>query len=228
MDKQDEFIGGNNTTSFVNYMFTMTDGEKIELINTFQYIVLAIIPILLVIKLINNYIPPFDNTKSTVEISVELVVQLIVLFSLFYFIHKLILFIPTYTKQQYPTVQFLPIVLPLLFILFNLDKNFGEKAQILMNRLLVVLGMKKENFEGADLEEETQKQAEVNKNVMGQTCGPQIMPPQMSNPGTMMLEAPVRKSDRETPSQYQGQQQKQQYGISEPIAANEIGGFSMF
>jgi hypothetical protein len=62
---------------------------------------------------------------------------------------------------------------------------------------------------------------------MSQTCGPQIMPPQMSNPGTMMLEAPVRKSDRETPSQYQGQQ-KQQYGISEPIAANEIGNFSMF
>lgn len=226
MDKQDDIIGGNNTTSFVNYMFTMTDGEKIELVNTFQYIVLAIIPILLVIKLINNYVPPFDNKKSTVEISVELVVQLIILFSLFYFIHKLILFIPTYTKQQYPTVQFLPIVLPLIFILFNLDKNFGEKAQILMNRLLVVLGMKKENFEGADLDEEEQKQNEVIKNVIGQTCGPQIMPPQMSNPGTMMLEAPSRKTDRENPSQHQ--QQKQQYGISEPIAANEIGGFSMF
>ena len=39
MDKQDDIIGGNNTTSFVNYMFTMTDGEKIELVNTFQNIV---------------------------------------------------------------------------------------------------------------------------------------------------------------------------------------------
>jgi hypothetical protein len=118
--------------------------------------------------------------------------------------------------------------LPLLFILFNLDKNFGEKAQLLMNRLLVVLGLKKENFEGADLDEEEQKQNEVNKNVVGQTCGGQMMPPQMSNPGTMMLEAPVRKTDREPPS-YQSQQPKmQQYGISEPVAANEIGGFSMF
>jgi len=224
MDSE-QLIGGNNS-SFVNYMFSMSDGEKVEFINTFQYIVLAIIPILLVIKLINNYVPPFDSKKSTVEISVELVVQLIILFSLFFFIHKLILFIPTYTKQQYPTVQFLPIVLPLLFVLFNLDKNFGEKAQLLMNRLLVVLGMKKENFEGADLEEEEEKQSNVTKNVSGQTCGSQMMPPQMSNPGTMMLEAPVRKSDREPPLQQPKQQQ--QYGISEPVAANEIGGFSMF
>ena len=221
----EQLIGGNNS-SFVNYMFSMSDGEKVEFINTFQYIVLAIIPILLVIKLINSYVPPFDNKKSTVEISVELIVQLIILFSLFFFIHKLIIFIPTYTKQQYPTIQFLPIVLPLLFVLFNLDKNFGEKAQLLINRLLVVLGMKKENFEGADLEEEQEKQINVSKNVSGQSCGGQMMPPQMSNPGTMMLEPTVRKSDREPPLQQPKMQQ--QYGISEPVAANEIAGFSMF
>jgi len=54
MDSE-QLIGGNNT-SFVNYMFSMSDGEKVEFVNTFQYIVLAIIPILLVIKLINNYV----------------------------------------------------------------------------------------------------------------------------------------------------------------------------
>jgi len=144
------------------------------------------------------------------------------LFTLFFFIHKLILFIPTYTKQQYPTIQFLPIVLPLMFVLFNLDKNFGEKAQLLIDRVLMMVGIKKENFEGADLDEEEKKQQTVNKNVMGQTCGNQMLPPQMSNPNSVMLEAPVRKTDRETP------QMQQQYGISEPMAANEMGGYSMF
>ena len=223
-DDKLSFVGGSNTSSFISYMFSISDGEKIELINTFQYIILAIIPILLIIKVINNYVPPFDNKKSTVEISVELIVQLVLLFGFFFFIHKLILFIPTYTKQQYPNIQFLPVVLPLLFVLFNLDKNFGEKAQLIMNRLLLLIGIKKENFEGADLNEEEEKQQTVNKNVSGQTCGSQMMPPQMSNP--VMIEAPVRKSDREPPHN----PKQQQYGISEPTAANDYGGgaFSMF
>jgi len=219
--EEPSFIGGSNT-SFFNYMFSLADGEKVEIINTLQYVVLGIIPILLVVKLINSYIPPFDSKKSTVEISVELIVQLGVLFTLFFFIHKLILFVPTYTKQQYPAVQFLPIVLPLLFVLFNLDKNFGEKAQLLFDRILMMLGIKKENFEGADLDEEEKKQQTVNKNVMGQTCGNQMLPPQMSNPNTVMLEAPVRKTDREAP------QMPQQFGISEPMPANEMGGYAMF
>ena len=219
--EEPSFIGGSNT-SFFNYMFSLADGEKVEIINTLQYVVLGIIPILLVVKLINSYIPPFDNKKSTVEISVELIVQLGVLFTLFFFIHKLILFVPTYTKQQYPAVQFLPIVLPLLFVLFNLDKNFGEKAQLLFDRILMMLGIKKENFEGADLDEEDKKQHIVNKNVMGQTCGNQMLPPQMSNPNSVMLEAPVRKTDREAP------QMPQQFGISEPMPANEMGGYAMF
>jgi len=224
MNDSDELIGGSTKTSFMSYMFSITDGEKIELINTFQYIILAIIPVLLLIKVTNNYLPPFDNRKSTVEITVELVVQLVLLFGFFFFIHKLILFIPTYTKQQYPTIQFLPVVLPLLFVLFNLDKNFGEKAQLLINRLLLLLGIKKENFEGSDLEEEEENQKNVNKNSMGQTCGNQMLPPQMSNP--VMLEPPVRKTDREPPVKQQ--QQGQQYGISEPTAANDYGGFTMF
>jgi hypothetical protein len=51
-----------------------------------------------------------------------------------------------------------------------------------------------------------------------------MMPPQMSNP--VMIEAPVRKSDREPPHN----PKQQQYGISEPTAANDYGGgaFSMF
>jgi hypothetical protein len=225
MDTDSTFIGGSNPSSFFSYMFSMTDGEKIDVINTLQYLVLAIIPILLVIKLMNNYIPPFDSKKSTVEMAVELVVQLTVLLALFFFVHKLILFFPTYTKQAYPNIQFLTIVLPLLFILFNLDKNFGEKAQLLIDRLLMMVGIKKENFEGADLEEEEKNQQNVNKNVNSQVSNQQMMPPQMSNPSTMMLEPTVKKSDRETPK-------TQQYGINqyntEPVAANDSIGYSMF
>ena len=223
MDSDSTFIGGNNN-SFFSYMFSMTDGEKIDVVNTLQYLILAIIPVLLVIKLMNNYIPPFDNKKSTVELAVELVVQLSVLLALFFFIHKLILFVPTYSKQAYPNIQFLTVVLPLLFILFNLDKNFGEKAQLMMDRIFMMLGMKKENFEDAESEDESNEKGKKKSN--SNSAGPMsMMPPQMSNPSSMMLEAPVRKSDKETPP-------TQQYGIGnyvqEPMAANDSMGYSIF
>jgi hypothetical protein len=220
MEKTDDsFIGGGSQGSFVSYMFSMSDGEKVELINMFQYIILAIIPILLIVRLMKNYIPPVSNTKGSVEVAVELVVQLVILVSFFFLIHKLILFIPTYTKQNYPSIQFFPVLLPLLFILFTLDKNMGEKAQLLLQRGFVLLGINKENFEGADLEEEEKNQAQVSQNVSGQVCGQQMLPPQMSNP--VMMEPPVRKTDKQNP-------QHQQYGIQEPAAANDFGGYSMF
>jgi hypothetical protein len=221
MDKDDTFVGGSTSGSFVNYMFSMSDGEKVEIINMFQYVILAIIPILLIVRLMQSYIPPVNNKKATIEIAIELVVQLVVLFGLFFFVHKLIAFIPTYTKQQYQSVQFLPLVLPLLFVLFTMDKNFGEKAQLLLKRLLVMVGINKENFEGADLEEEEENQKKVSTQASSQMHGQQMLPPQMSNP--VMMEPPVRKSDKVQP-----QQQQYQYGIQEPTAANECGGYSMF
>ncbi len=222
MEKPDElsFIGGSTQGSFVSYMFSMTDGEKVELINMFQYIILAIIPVILIVRLMKTYIPPVNNRKGSAEVAVELIVQLVVLVSFFFLIHKLILFIPTYTKQNYPSIQFFPVLLPLLFILFTLDKNMGEKAQLLLQRGLVLIGINKENFEGADLEEEEKNQAYVSKNVSSQVIEQQMMPPQMSNP--VMMEPPVRKTDKQTPQQYQ------QYGIQEPAAANDFGGYSAF
>ena len=118
-----EVLIGGDGSSFFNYMFSLSEGEKVDLLNMFQYILLAIIPILLVNKFIATYIPPLDRSKSTIEITSEILIQLIVLFTFIYFIHKLILFIPTYSKNPYPSINFLPIVLPVLFILFSLDKN---------------------------------------------------------------------------------------------------------
>ena len=100
-----------------------------------------------------------------------------------------------------------------------MDKNVGEKAQLLLKRALVMLGINKENFEGADLEEEEANQKKVSTQVAGQTCGQQMLPPQMSNP--VMMETPFRKSDKAQPQQYQ-------YGIQEPTAANDFGGYSAF
>ena len=84
----DEVLVGGEGDSFFSYMFSLSEGEKIDLLNMFQYLLLAIIPIMLVNKFITTYIPPVDRSKSLIEITSELVIQLVILFTFIYFIHK--------------------------------------------------------------------------------------------------------------------------------------------
>jgi hypothetical protein len=222
MDKEELLIGGGSS-SFVNYMFSLSEGEKVEIINMLQYLILAIIPILLLNKLIKTYLPPVDRSKSPIEVSTEIVIHLVLLFTFVFFIHKLILFVPTYTKNPYPTINFLPVVLPLLILLFSLDKNLNEKSTILLNKLFVLLGLSKENFEECEGEcPDKKKKVDKRDNVSGMNLMP---PPQLANPSTMNFDQP-----REPPSRNSDYEQTQQYGIpymNEPVAANEIG-FSAF
>jgi hypothetical protein len=217
----DETLVGGESSSFVSYMFSLSEGEKVDLLNMFQYLVLAIIPILLVNKFMSVYIPPLDRSKSTIEITTELLIQMIVLFAFIYFIHKLILFIPTYSKNPYPSINFLPIVLPVLIILFSLDKNLNEKSNILMNKIFVMVGLSKENFqEGNESEAKPQNNSHANRELME--------PPRTSSPMR------VNQDRQEPPSKnadYSQGDHGQQLGIPDygaPMASNDYGGYTPF
>jgi hypothetical protein len=218
-----EVLIGGNSNSFASYMFSLSEGEKVDLLNMLQYVILAIIPILLVNKLIKTYLPPVDRTKSSIELTTEIVIQLVLLFVFIFFIHKLILFIPTYTKNPYPAISFLPIILPLLIVLFSLDKNLNEKSTMLMNKVFVMIGLNKENFQ------ESESECSDKKNNKPQSKQPEVnllSRPQISNPSTLNFdqpyEAPMRKSDYD---------QSQEFGIpsymsaNEPVAANSFSSF---
>jgi hypothetical protein len=212
-----EVLIGGNSNSFVSYMFSLSEGEKVDLLNMLQYVILAIIPILLLNKLIKTYLPPIDKNKSAIELTTEIVIHLVLVFVFIFFIHKLILFIPTYTKNPYPSINFIPIVLPLLIVVFSLDKNLNEKSTALMNKLFVMIGLNKENFEESECSDKKNKppsnQPEVNL----------LSRPQISNSSTINYdqpyEAPMKKSDFD---------QGQEFGLpsyssmNEPVAANSF------
>jgi hypothetical protein len=217
----DEVLVGGEGDSFFSYMFSLSEGEKIDLLNMFQYLLLAIIPIMLVNKFITTYIPPVDRSKSLIEITSELVIQLVILFTFIYFIHKLILFIPTYSKNPYPTINFLPIILPVLIVLLSLDKNMHEKSSMMLNKVFVMLGLTKENFEEGDVEcidkKKKPKQVQSQMNF--------IEPPQTSQNvlinSDRIHESPSRSTD------YDQQPGIQNY-MPEPSAYNDVGGISAF
>jgi len=134
-------------SSFFDYITTITPNEKTQLMNMIQYGGLTILPILLVLKLMKLYVPSEDPFKASTELVIEVLVQLIVIVVAFFFIHKLVVYLPTYSGREYDKFSLLSGLLPLFFLMFTLDTKLGEKLNILLDRLLFALGIKKEPFE---------------------------------------------------------------------------------
>lgn len=213
--------GSDESKSFFSYMLSLNPNEKNDLINMLQYSVLAIIPIIIILKLMKKYIPSEDDKKASIEILIELVLQLIIIFASFWFIHKIIAFIPTYTKASYPHFNIIQLIIPITFILFSMNSSISEKATILLNRILVAIGIVKEN---CDEDEQVRP-----KNVA--SVPPSLIPmlpnPETSTRGGMGVPTYDQRQDPTfAPNGYQGQQQ--QFGIQEPAPANEMLGGSVW
>jgi len=99
-------------------MIQLSQKDKSELLNIVQYITLAIVPISLVVKLMKMYLPPFDDYKGSLELLMEVILQLVALLLLFWFIHRFIVFIPTYSKESYSSLNVFHFIIP--FILYCL------------------------------------------------------------------------------------------------------------
>ena len=67
----------NSTMSFFKYVFNFDDDNKSEMFNLFQYSFLAIIPLVLVLKVVQQYVPEEDEKKGSVEITAECLTQVL-------------------------------------------------------------------------------------------------------------------------------------------------------
>lgn len=132
---------------FVEYITTISSNEKSQMINLVQYGGLAILPLLVLLKLMKMYIPPEDPNKGSTELIIEVVLQLSFMLLALFMIHKLILFVPTYSRLEYGNINVITMVLPLFFLMFAMDTNVSEKLNTLFDRLLLAVGLKKEAFE---------------------------------------------------------------------------------
>ena len=169
-DDMDEMEGGNSNramlsnsnskqnggmelnTGFVEYITTISSNEKAQMLNMLQYGGLAILPLLIILKFMKMYVPEEDPLKGTPELVLEILLQLGFILIAFFFIHKLICYLPTYSKVEYGNMNLLCLIMPVFFLMFAMDTNVGAKLNVVFDRLLVTLGIKKENFEGSSNE----------------------------------------------------------------------------
>jgi hypothetical protein len=134
----------NHQMSFVNYITTFTSKEKSQILNMFQYGAISIIPLIALLKLMKLYVPSEDPFKPTTDILIEVLIQLVVILVTLFLIHKVIIYFPTYSKMEYDSISLLGFVMPIFFLMFTLDTKISEKLNILFDRLLIALGIKRE------------------------------------------------------------------------------------
>jgi biopolymer transport protein ExbD len=120
---------------FFKHVFNFDDDSKSEILNTLQYILLAIIPIVILNKTVKKFVPEADDNKSSLELSAEILIQVILTFIGLLLIHRFITYFPTYSKTKYPEFHIIFIVLAILMITMSLQTKLGEKVSILVERL---------------------------------------------------------------------------------------------
>jgi hypothetical protein len=122
--------------SFLTHVFSTTEEGKAEILNVVQYSVLGVIPIVILNKLIQRYIPDADPDNSTLEILVEIFIQLIVMFCGIIVIHRIITYIPTYSGFKYESLTLTNVILAFLIIVLSIQTKLGIKVNIIVDRLV--------------------------------------------------------------------------------------------
>ena len=127
--------GNKSSTNFMNHVFNFDENSKIDMLNIVQYSIISIVPIVILNKSIQKFVPEADETKGSVEIVFEVLIQIVSMFIGLLFVHRLITYIPTYSTSPYPEYNIIYSVLPLLMILMSLQTKLGDKVSIIVDRL---------------------------------------------------------------------------------------------
>jgi len=140
MDLHSSFSGGAGSgepprKTFLSHVFSTTEEGKAELLNVIQYTVLAIIPIVILNKTIQKFIPEANPDKSSLEITFEVIAQLIIIFVGIVIIHRIITFVPTYSGFKYDSLILTSVILAFLVIVLSIQTKVGIKTSILVDRL---------------------------------------------------------------------------------------------
>ena len=125
----------SSNTNFFKYVFNFDSDSKANILNVMQYSLIALIPMTILIKLMQTYIPEADEKKSSLEIIAEVVIQTIYIFVGLIFVHRIIEYIPTYSGVKYPPYNATLSVLAVFVTIINFQTRIGEKINILIDRL---------------------------------------------------------------------------------------------
>jgi hypothetical protein len=211
----------NSNKNFFKHVFNFDDESKSDILNIIQYALLAIIPIIILNKTIGKYVPEAEDTKGSLEITAEIIIQIIVTFIGLLITHRMITFVPTYSGENYPEFNIIFIILAVLMIVMSLQTKIGEKVSILVDRVLELW-----NGSSPKKNKNNKNNIKVSQPISGQS-------PSIYTDGTAISSLPTNEVHTDTTSlpNYDAmykQDTTQAEGFGEPMAANAALGGSGF
>ena len=226
MDTSDDSKG------FFKHVFNFDDDSKSDVLNIIQYAVIAIIPVVALNKTIGKYVPEADDKKGSLELSAEVVIQVIVTFIGLLLIHRMITYIPTYSNTKYADFNIMYIILAILMITMSLQTKLGEKVSILVDRL-------SELWNGPSDKKKKKGNVKVSQPIAGQQILQQSQPPVYTD-GTAISSLPSEPDSTQQMPNYNNMYRQDTTplvgaatpgmteGFGGPVAASEFlggGGF---
>ena len=124
-----------NKKTFLSHVFSTSEEGKAEIINVVQYSILAVIPVVILNKIIQRFVPESDTEKSSLEILIEIFIQLVVMFCGIIVIHRIITYIPTYSGFKYESLALTNVILAFLIIVLSIQTKIGIKVNIIVDRV---------------------------------------------------------------------------------------------
>jgi len=121
--------------SFLSHVFSTTEEGKAEVLNVVQYATLGVIPVVILNKLVQRFIPEADSENSTLELVVEIFLQLLVMFCGVIVVHRIITYFPTYSGFKYENLTLTNVILTFLIVVLSIQTKLGIKVNILADRV---------------------------------------------------------------------------------------------
>jgi hypothetical protein len=126
----------SDTMGFFKYVFNFDEDNMCAILNLMQYTIMAIIPVLFILKGVKNLVPEEDETKGSLEILVESVGQILFIVAAIWITNKAIRYFPTYSGCDYEDFTPTTFMIPFLIIIATMQTKLGLKLNILVDRVV--------------------------------------------------------------------------------------------
>ena len=215
----------NGKPGFFKHVFNFDEDSKCEIMNIVQYAILALIPVIILNKTMQRFVPEADDEKGNFEILAEVVGQVIAMFLGILVIHRVITYIPTYSGEKYCDFAITNIILAVLVIILSLQTKLGEKVSIIVDRIM-------ELWEGPrDTKGKGNKNGNKGGNKSGSvkvsqpiSQGQNAMSQSINSMGTTAINTlPMAQPTTQALPDYNNMQQQEMGMGFEPMAANAGG-----
>ncbi len=241
-----EFIEDSSTITketlgFMEHVTKYDKHTKNYLVNTIQYTLLSILPVVLLNKFVQYIIPKADETKGNMEILVEIISQLGIIYIGLFLIHRIVTYIPiVYNNASFDDLELISFTLPFLVIILSFQTKLGEKVDILYRRLVHywtgVEPPRYQDQENDDYHEPQETKVHVRQPIIKSKEREIELPnyeerndrPQQHQPPSNEMNT-IQAHEHSQQISSQPQTQPNFDSMIEPLAANEMtGGFTSF